>query len=599
MQLDQLFDLDLAQEIRKRLGRLPETLDQAYDEIYNQIRQQKGSKAAFAMRAFQWVMCSRRPLSSAELVAAVCQDPESDDLNDSDIDVDIEIVLQYCRNLLVVDQQLDVCKFSHLSVQEYFETRHWSQIEANCVVGTVCLSLLNHPTYQSRKVFPRQEECGRLDLVNHYARFHWAQHIQACEESDCSSRLARLLKSFLGSMLKSSPAYDNWLSAVKAYVDLEDGIEYLEDDFEDSEDDDTEDSEDDDIEDSEDHIFDPKIFEESFIEYNKLERYTPCASVPIHVLEFGLYTIISDWWSTTTFNVEQLNSQGERLLSIALRQGDLQVIQELLDRGADVSAHYGNSNRFGSALEAACCYGKIEAVFLLLEKGADVNMQGGPYGSALHAACFNGEIEVVLLLLEKGADVNVQGDYYSSALHAACFNGETEIVLLLLEKGANINMQGGRFGSALQASCLVGDMKLVLLLLEKGADVNVQGGQYGSALEAACYSGHTEVMLLLLEKGVDVNSQGGDFGSALQAACYIGKIEMVYLLLEKGADINAKGGHYGNALRAALQDDRPRNKEVVRLLLRSGADINSAGDLLEKAIQIRDEGSDADANIAT
>jgi ankyrin repeat protein len=48
-------------------------------------------------------------------------------------------------------------------------------------------------------------------------------------------------------------------------------------------------------------------------------------------------------------------------------------------------------------------------VTLLLEKGADVNAQGGDYGNALYAASNRGHDSVVTLLLEKGADVNAQG----------------------------------------------------------------------------------------------------------------------------------------------------------------------------------------------
>jgi ankyrin repeat protein len=44
-----------------------------------------------------------------------------------------------------------------------------------------------------------------------------------------------------------------------------------------------------------------------------------------------------------------------------------------------------------------------------LEKGADVNAQGGYYGNALQAAANGGHDSVVTLLLEKGADVNAQG----------------------------------------------------------------------------------------------------------------------------------------------------------------------------------------------
>ncbi|RHZ53561.1 uncharacterized protein CDV56_100734 [Aspergillus thermomutatus] len=181
-------------------------------------------------------------------------------------------------------------------------------------------------------------------------------------------------------------------------------------------------------------------------------------------------------------------------------------------------------------------------VELLLEKGADVNAQGGLYGNPLQAACGRGDKEVVQLLLEKGADVNAQGGEYGNALQAACVEGDKEVVQLLLEKGAEVNAQGGQYGNPLQAACGRGDKEVVQLLLEKGADVNAQGGEYGNALRAACVEGHKEVVQLLLEKGAEVNAQGGLNGNALRDACVEGHKEVVQLLLEKGAEVEAQGG---------------------------------------------------------
>ena len=41
---------------------------------------------------------------------------------------------------------------------------------------------------------------------------------------------------------------------------------------------------------------------------------------------------------------------------------------------------------------------------MLLEKGADVNAQGGDYGNALQAASAGGYDKVVQMLLENGAN---------------------------------------------------------------------------------------------------------------------------------------------------------------------------------------------------
>ena len=45
------------------------------------------------------------------------------------------------------------------------------------------------------------------------------------------------------------------------------------------------------------------------------------------------------------------------------------------------------------------------------------------------------------MLLEKGADVNAQGGYYDTALQAASFQGREKVVEMLLEKSADVYMR--------------------------------------------------------------------------------------------------------------------------------------------------------------
>ncbi|EDU43191.1 ankyrin repeat domain containing protein [Pyrenophora tritici-repentis Pt-1C-BFP] len=133
----------------------------------------------------------------------------------------------------------------------------------------------------------------------------------------------------------------------------------------------------------------------------------------------------------------------------------------------------------------------------------------GDYRNALQAASERGHTEIVKLLLDKGADVNAQGGLHGNALQAASERGHAEVVKLLLDNGADVNAQGGDYGNALQAASERGHKEVVELLLDNGADVNAQGGDYRNALQAASEGGHTEVVELLLDKGADVNAQGG------------------------------------------------------------------------------------------
>jgi ankyrin repeat protein len=205
-----------------------------------------------------------------------------------------------------------------------------------------------------------------------------------------------------------------------------------------------------------------------------------------------------------------------------------------------------------------------DIIILLLEQcNSEVQVTKGVINT-LQAISVGGYEAVVKLLLDKGADVNAQGGHFGSALYEASARGHEAVVKLLLDKGADVNAQGGRFGNALQAALVGGHEQIAKMLLNAGADVNAQGGEYGNALQAASVGGHEAVVKLLLNKGADVNAQSGLYGNALYEASARGHEAVVKLLLDKGADVNAQSGRFRNALYEASARG---HETVVRLLI--------------------------------
>ena len=153
---------------------------------------------------------------------------------------------------------------------------------------------------------------------------------------------------------------------------------------------------------------------------------------------------------------------------------------------------------------------------------------------------------VTKLLLNKGAEVNAQGGHHGSALQAASAGGHEQVVKILLDAGAEVNAQGGDYGNALQAASYRGHEQVVKTLLDAGAEVNAQGGHHGNALQAASYRGHEQVVKMLLDAGTGVNAEGGKYGTAVWAASSGGHKQVVKMLLDADANVNEQGGFYRN-----------------------------------------------------
>ncbi|KAI9838432.1 MAG: hypothetical protein M1837_002487 [Sclerophora amabilis] len=242
---------------------------------------------------------------------------------------------------------------------------------------------------------------------------------------------------------------------------------------------------------------------------------------------------------------------------------------------------------------------------ILLERGADANMQGGLFVTVLEVAASANNEAMVRSLLEKGAKVDAKSAVTSRHGGIALVNPSGSeykaVVRLLLRHEADVSNLCLKECGALLAATLLGNEgrgysavaarergrksipKRKSALTLWGVDVNSNGGKNGTALHAAAYAGNESMVRLLLENGAHLNAQGGACGSVLQAAVAGSHEDVVQMLLSVGADVNVRGGLFGSPLQIAAS----AGKEVmVRLLLDNGADANAddrSGNALQAA----------------
>ncbi|MFT7802845.1 kinase D-interacting substrate of 220 kDa-like [Arapaima gigas] len=257
---------------------------------------------------------------------------------------------------------------------------------------------------------------------------------------------------------------------------------------------------------------------------------------------------------------------------LAAEQGSLEIVQELIRRGANVNL---DDMDCWSALISAAKEGHVDVVKELLESSAYIEHRDMGGWTALMWAAYKGRVEVAKILLENGANPNTTGQQYSVyPIIWAAGRGHAQIVHLLLHHGAKVNCSDKHGTTPLIWAARKGHYDCVMHLLDRGADVDQKGANSMTALIMAVQGGYMEVVKALLRKNPNVNMTDKDGNTALMIAVKQGQTEIVQNLLDAGAYVNIPDRNGDTVLTRAV---RGGHVETVRALLQKYADIDIRG----------------------
>jgi ankyrin repeat protein len=271
------------------------------------------------------------------------------------------------------------------------------------------------------------------------------------------------------------------------------------------------------------------------------------------------------------------------LLSRAVSLGDpnganMRAAASLIDLGCDPNG----MPPVVVPLVAACKAGNVEAVELLLARGARANVAaaiacGKLSIMPLELACMRDDVTIARALLERGAaDVECSKSLYPDGpLAVACARCNPDLVQLLIDGGADPNRRSRDGATMLVSACLSRDgdreakLRIVRALVSAGArvddvarddcdDCDVRDGTAAAAapktmaamtpLCAAAAAGDVALAEFLLESGAKIdcrstesvaNCAGGASGArytALALACLLGHDGVAQMLVSRGAD---------------------------------------------------------------
>ena len=251
------------------------------------------------------------------------------------------------------------------------------------------------------------------------------------------------------------------------------------------------------------------------------------------------------------------SAAGKTRLMHAAFIGDMDRLRELVKK---FSADIHTEDSVGlTALAWAALAGKLRAVQLLVENGAEIN-RGKRGTTPLYCAVVGNHLTTVRWLCDRGADVN--GD---RNLEVACSDTVSpQILELLCERGANVAAVGTR-GTPLHAlaySRTTGAEKAEILL-GYNAPLEAVFAQQTPLLWAS-ESSNAALVRVLCQNGANKEARNHVTMTALMAACY-SKISdgTVTALCELGANKEATDPEGRTALFYALAEPKVKHAAIT------------------------------------
>jgi ankyrin repeat protein len=248
---------------------------------------------------------------------------------------------------------------------------------------------------------------------------------------------------------------------------------------------------------------------------------------PIHVTNGdyfyrGWRDVPRSWPVTPAQVMAHLKACGAFIdLPTACHTGDIERVRELLGQDPSLANRTGEHEGYylggGAPLSNAAAVGRMDIVQLLLDHGADPNLpeeQIAPKGKALYSAVYHGHYDIAKLLLERGAFANPPVESSGDALWIAQeWRPDKRMEQLLLSYGAK--PMKGHMGedspeetehwlgiSPLHEAARKGDVREAKKLLEAGADLTARDEHLRSTpLAWAAKFGQLEMVKFLLQSG--------------------------------------------------------------------------------------------------
>uniref|UniRef100_A0A8C8DQZ8 Death-associated protein kinase 1 n=1 Tax=Oryzias sinensis TaxID=183150 RepID=A0A8C8DQZ8_9TELE len=273
--------------------------------------------------------------------------------------------------------------------------------------------------------------------------------------------------------------------------------------------------------------------------------------------------------SLNSYDINQPNKHGTPPLLIAAGCGNIQIIEVLMRKGAEIQA---NDKSGANAVYYAARHGHVETLRFLHEKKCPLNVQDKSGETALHVAARYGNVDVVSYLCTIQADPNLADREQEIPLHCAAWHGYSAVARALCQAGCDVNATNREGESPLLTASARGFVDIVECLVEHRADLQATDKDGHTALHLAVRRCQVDVVRCLLKHNCQQDQQDRHGNTALHIACKDGNLPIVMAICGAKANLDLPNKHGRTPLHLAAKNG---SLEVVRHLCLAGANIDA------------------------
>jgi len=581
--------------VRGILAELPESLDETYERILQQIPKPNG---VYAHRLLQCLVVAARPLNVEELAEVFAIDFSATGMTpmmDENLRCEDKerAVLSACSSLITIVQGRGsrLVQFSHLSVKEFLTSDrlaastvdtlryHHIRLEAaHMTMAQVCLSVLlrleNDMDKQTIRSYP----------LSKYAGKHLGNHVEFENVmSGISDGVDKLLD-------RDKPHFYTWVWLQIGDWDSENWHNSKMDRMR-------------------------NMFRSTRYLDTKPE-HPPRLPPLYYVAALGHLCLARHLILKFLQDLDVRDDKGCTALHVAVLAGNEEVSQLLIEHSIDLDIQDFNHR---TPLHMVAYMGLGKAARMLLERGeplkARLNARDKDRRTPLHIASQRGHSGIARLLLKFGADVDAQGTVTPLLLvsqpRLPIFGDDsriTETARVLLEHGASVHMRNYNGQMPLHQASGRGLFGIVALLLKFGADVDALDDDSMTPLllvfqyNLGDHIRITKTAQVLLKHGASVHVRNKNGQMPLHLASQCGLSGIVEFLLKFGADVDARDKSNSTPLHFAVSVSSPFQRrfykshhkfpllsrliKTIKLLLEHGANLRLQNNKGETPLQV-------------